>query len=334
MIYFIFFNLLVLIFFNRIKIFYNIYDRPNLIRKIHKKEMPVLGGFILFLNLFLVFFFTIIEPLTGKKIINISSIFINKRDFFSFFFTCTLIFAVGYIDDKFTISPYKKLFLLSFSILNFISINENSIVKDLKFLFFENSIELRNFSILFTFLCILILINAVNMFDGVNLQLGLYSLFLFLVFFFKSYNILFLILILFVIIFLILNFLNKTFLGDSGSLVLGFIFSFFLVSFYNSKHLIVEEVILLTFLPVIEFIRLFFYRFFLGRNPFKADNNHLHHFLLKKFNFSTLILISIILFALPYFSFLFFKSSFIPILVLFLGIYFFLFVLIRKIIIK
>ena len=69
MIYFIFFNLLVLIFFNRIKIFYNIYDRPNLIRKIHKKKMPVLGGFILFLNLFLVFFFIAIEPLTGKKII-------------------------------------------------------------------------------------------------------------------------------------------------------------------------------------------------------------------------------------------------------------------------
>ena len=69
-------------------------------------------------------------------------------------------------------------------------------MKDLKFLFFDNPIELRNFSILFTFLCILILINAVNMFDGVNLQLGLYSLFLFLVFFFKSYSILFLVLIL------------------------------------------------------------------------------------------------------------------------------------------
>ena len=83
----------------------------------------------------------------------------------------------------------------------------------LNFSFFENQIELRNISTLFTILCFLLLINALNMFDGINLQVGVYCLIIFLIFFFKNlFPILSLIVIISLILFLYYNFKNKAYL--------------------------------------------------------------------------------------------------------------------------
>ena len=49
-------------------------------------------------------------------------------------------------------------------------IDENLIISELKFNFINKTIYLKSFSLIFTAICILILINALNMFDGINLQ--------------------------------------------------------------------------------------------------------------------------------------------------------------------
>ena len=77
------------------------------------------------------------------------------------------------------------------------------------------------------------------MFDGINLQSSFYSLFIFLnIMFFFSNSLLINILIISLIGFSYLNFKNKTFLGDSGSLILAFIISYFFISLYNLTSLI------------------------------------------------------------------------------------------------
>ena len=54
----------------------------------------------------------------------------------------------------------------------------------LNFLFTIETFFLNIFAIFFTIFCFLVFINAFNMFDGINLQSGLYSLiFLYLTFF-------------------------------------------------------------------------------------------------------------------------------------------------------
>ena len=53
-------------------------------------------------------------------------------------------------------------------------------------------IDLEKLGPFFTILCFLVLINALNMFDGINIQTGLYCLIIFIIFcqryFYKSFN--------------------------------------------------------------------------------------------------------------------------------------------------
>ena len=50
-IFLIFFNFLVIIFFDKLKIFFNINDIPDKKRKIHLVPTPLLGGMLITLNL-------------------------------------------------------------------------------------------------------------------------------------------------------------------------------------------------------------------------------------------------------------------------------------------
>jgi uncharacterized membrane protein len=109
-------------------------------------------------------------------IINEISFFILPKNSFSFKENFSLIililffFTLGIYDDKFSIKPYTRLLLSFFSILILVFLNDNFNIKELRFSFLDYKISLGNLSILFTLLCILLFINACNMFDGINLQ--------------------------------------------------------------------------------------------------------------------------------------------------------------------
>ena len=69
------------------------------------------------------------------------------------------------------------------------------------------------------------------MFDGINYQVGIYSIFICIFFIINNYfTIFFIIILISLLFFLFMNHQNKA-LGDSGSYLLGFIFSYFLLSF-------------------------------------------------------------------------------------------------------
>jgi UDP-GlcNAc:undecaprenyl-phosphate GlcNAc-1-phosphate transferase len=62
-------------------------------------------------------------------------------------------------------------------------------------------------------------------------------------------------------------------------------------------------------IPGLDMLRLYIQRIYNKKNPFKADLNHLHHILLKKFNYNIAITyLSLILFT-PFFLNLFFDDS-------------------------
>ena len=72
------------------------------------------------------------------------------------------------------------------------------------------------------------------------------------------------------------------FLGDSGSLLLGFIISFILIYLANQNFI---HPILLAWSIVIyvyEFLAINLIRIINNRNPFKAGRDHLHHIFLEK----------------------------------------------------
>ena len=296
-------NLPILFFYNSITKKLNFYDFGDGSRKFQKNPIPLIGGFLLIYNILI---FQIIS-LNYFFESDINEYFSNTRELFAFYLGLLFCFSVGAFDDKYDLSATKKLFINFFIIFLIILLDENLIVTKLNFSFFENQIELRNISTLFTILCFLLLINALNMFDGINLQVGVYCLIIFLIFFFKNlFPILSLIVIISLILFLYYNFKNKAYLGDNGTQSLAFIISYVFIKSYNENFAFrPDEIFIYLAIPGLDMFRLFIFRIFKGKNPFSADLNHMHHLISRKYNSSialillmSLILINIIIFYL------------------------------------
>ena len=125
------------------------------------------------------------------------------------------------------------------------------------------------------------------MYDGINGQVGLLSLTIFIFFLLNNFMIMFsILLIISLLFFLFLNLRGKIFMGDSGCYVLSFIMIYFFLRFYNFELIKLDEAFLFFFLPVIDTLRLFVIRIFTSGRPWKADTNHMHHIITKKFNFN------------------------------------------------
>jgi UDP-N-acetylmuramyl pentapeptide phosphotransferase/UDP-N-acetylglucosamine-1-phosphate transferase len=83
---------------------------------------------------------------------------------------------------------------------------------------------------------------------------------------------------------------NKLFMGDSGSLMLGLLFSVLAIKILccdlepgNSMYMnaLPAVVMSIMILPMVDTIRVFVLRILKGKSPFAADRTHLHHFLLQ-----------------------------------------------------
>ena len=99
--------------------------------------------------------------------------------------------------------------------------------------------------------------------------------------------------------------------------------SYIVIKIYNNGNsLYSDKILLIMFLPGIDMIRLFFTRIKNKKNPFSPDRSHLHHKLLKKFEYKSTVLIISALMILPYCTSFFFKSYIS--LILFVFIYFLL----------
>lgn len=97
---------------------------------------------------------------------------------------------------------------------------------------------------------------------------------------------------------------NKVFLGDGGSLLLGTLVMIYLLnvlsdnlnfSFGLNK---LYFIIIVVSYPLFDLIRVFLLRIFKGKSPFIADQNHLHHIILKKTRSQIKTLFTIELFSI------------------------------------
>jgi UDP-N-acetylmuramyl pentapeptide phosphotransferase/UDP-N-acetylglucosamine-1-phosphate transferase len=101
--------------------------------------------------------------------------------------------------------------------------------------------------------------------------------------------------------FSILNAKNVSFLGNSGSHFLGFLFSYLLIKFYNFNinTIYVEEIVLLMLVPGLDMLRVSSKRIMSGNNPFKGDINHLHHIIKDKLNSNYALLVNFVITVFP-----------------------------------
>ena len=317
---FFFINLFIYLFRNKIIEIYNLYDIPDNKRKLHPNKTSIVGGLFFFINIL----FYSITILFNKDFIDFSILFISDLNLLYFILIIVSFFIFGYFDDKFNINANLKLLILVSLIFLILKNDDNLLIPYLNFSFSEKIIFLNEFSFIFTIFCFIAFINAFNLFDGINCQIGLYVLFILILIFFSNSELLLFNSLLFpLIIFLILNYQGKIFIGNAGSYLLGFILSYIIIKFYNNTNsLYADKILLIMFLPGIDMIRLFFIRIKNKKNPFSPDRNHLHHKLLKKFGYIYTIQIVIGLSILPY-SIAIFFNSYIS-LVIFIIVYFIL----------
>jgi UDP-GlcNAc:undecaprenyl-phosphate GlcNAc-1-phosphate transferase len=280
----------------------DIYDHPDTKLKKHENSMPVFGG-ILFYGNFIIFYLIDIMYF---------DYFFNNLNRFSLIFlvSSTGIFIMGLLDDKYNFTPIKKVFMiLMFSTILIFS-NPNLLITTLD-LDLLNTIELNNYSFLFTIMCVFIFINAYNMLDGVDLNICFYNFFLLIFFFYKSnYNFIFLTFIIANSFFLAMNFFKRSYFGNNGAYFFSFIISILSILYFNSSENVNEEDLVLVMLfPVIELIRLFISRIAINKSPFAGDNNHFHHISVKYFGRVWGIVPCQILIALPLLCDYFFKLN-------------------------
>jgi UDP-GlcNAc:undecaprenyl-phosphate GlcNAc-1-phosphate transferase len=307
-------NFFIYYFFNYIKKQINLYDYPDGKKKLHRKPIPLIGGWIFLINLILFLFLKQWELLSIEKNIILCS---------SFFL------LIGVVDDKYNLSPYSKFISLTFGLSVFFYYTENLIITDLK-IYDCNIILNRNIRIFFSVFCVLLFVNAFNLFDGINLQSCLYGIYFLLFLLFKG---LFLEIILIIIIPLILiiflNSKNKIFMGDSGTLFLGSFISLLVIANYkNENSLKIDQIFLLMFLPGVDMCRLFLQRLFCKKNPFVGDREHLHHYLLNIYGYKFTILSILLISILPSMFSFFINSKFI--IIFFVILYLFLLFFLKK----
>ncbi len=297
LILFIVINLIFLINFSKIKIFHINIDNPDKKRKFHSKPTPLAGGKIIFFNLII---YLLIYKFSNTKIES-EIFFNNENSLYYFILISSIIFLLGFVDDRINLRANFKFLILSLAILTLLVLDDNLIIKDIKFSFYERTFILDTFEIFFSVFCFLVFINAFNMFDGINLQSGFYSILIFFcIIFFYSNSLLIKILIISLICFSYLNFKNKTFLGDSGTLLISFIISYLFIKLYNLNYInYADEIALYMMIPGLDLIRLFIIRIANKKNPLSSDRNHLHHILLNKFSFNKTLIIIFSLIILP-----------------------------------
>ena len=300
----------------------NLYDHPDKIRKFHKKKIPLTGGVIVFFNIIFFYFFS--------KFHNELKLFEDASNLNIFFLSCTILWFMGLIDDKINISPNLKFIILLLVILLNIFLDQNILIQSVH-LSFYNSFDLGKFSYVWTLICFLLFINAMNLFDGINLQTFIYASLISLIFILNSYLIIFFLTIQFsLLIFGFLNLNNKSFMGDNGTYLIAFIFSYFFIKSYNeSPFLYADEIVLIMLIPGLDLLRLFITRVLKKKNPFSSDRNHLHHYLSNNHTHTNVLLIIHSLIILPFIFSQFFEITIYLIILQFL-IYFYLILKYKK----
>lgn len=280
----------------------DLFDNIDEERKLKKNRTPLTGGIIIL--------FSIIYAIIFFDSAVIKTLNINK-----YYFTIALlsIFFLGFIDDKRNISPNVKLFFFMLIIYTYLQMSDTEI-KFLKFDEIDMAINIQSFSTVFLIFSLISFINAINMMDGINMISGSYFLFLTIyIFFLLGLNFFFIIILFSLILFLFNNYKNKIYLGDSGVYALSFLFGILFIQLFLNHQIYCEQILLVMLIPGLDLIRLSIERIKNKRHPFFADNRHLHHLLLKKFNENNTFAVLFSLILVPNLFALYFSQYFITI---------------------
>jgi len=259
---------------------FKLFDRPNA-RKEHTIPTPTFGGISIFAGMMvsLLFWFQ----------------FNNHPSIINFFLSMILLFGVGIMDDLKDLAARYKL-VIEVGVASLLAVSGIRITS------FGGLFGISELHIIAQYLITVVTIvgitNAFNLIDGIDGLaggLGFMSLVTLGIFLTISKDLNYA-MIAFALAGALLGFLYfnfnpaKIFMGDTGSLVLGFIIAVLCVQLMKINSIrpvsVVPNIYVFTLgivmIPVFDTLRVFGTRIWKGRSPFSADKTHIHHLITNK----------------------------------------------------
>lgn len=277
--------------------FVSLYSLPKIVRvarqrrlsdppgrhKIHRREIPALGGVAIFAGFAVGLLLTGSGFMTGLPFLTASVI---------------MLFFTGLKDDMVTVTPWKKIvFQVAAGTILFL-------FTDLKFTDLHGFLGIHHIpawvSFALTVFLIVIIINSFNLIDGIDglaASVGIIASAAFGTWFWLSgdrgFAIASAVLAGSLAVFLVFNLSNgryKIFMGDTGSLITGFILTVMAIRFneinagpspFIKLHSSPSVSIAILIVPLFDSLRVIIIRLIRHQPPMKADNRHIHHLLLR-----------------------------------------------------
>jgi UDP-N-acetylmuramyl pentapeptide phosphotransferase/UDP-N-acetylglucosamine-1-phosphate transferase len=259
----------------------NLVDSPNK-RKIHKLNIPSMGGIAIYLGVMLtIIFFGSLEALQMNKFLLAGLV---------------IIFLLGIRDDisslyanqKFVVQIVAALLAVHYAGIKLTGFYGLAGINEMP----------ESFNLIFSMLVIIAITNAFNLIDGIDGLAGSIGILASTIFglWFLSIGMSFqallsLSLAASLVAFLVYNWHpSKIFMGDTGSLPTGFLLACLSIIFINSQleysqqsfNGFIPLVLAILIVPVYDTIRVMIIRVFDGKSPFSPDKKHIHHILLRQ----------------------------------------------------
>ncbi len=258
-------------------------DNPNQ-RSSHKSKTPTLGG--------IAFFYCLIFALFFIK---------DRAEHLEFIYIVpglTILFIVGLKDDLVVLSPGSKL-IAQMCAIAFVLANNSFVIESLNGFLNINEIPYFLYLAIAGFL-MLTIINSYNLIDGIDglaSIVGIVIMIIYTTIFYLSGEYFFALISITMNACLMAFFGfnissdKKIFMGDTGSLIVGFIISVLTLKFlalkpesYEGLPFLLENAPLIAIsiliVPLFDTARVFTIRIANKRGPFSPDRNHIHHVLI------------------------------------------------------
>jgi UDP-GlcNAc:undecaprenyl-phosphate/decaprenyl-phosphate GlcNAc-1-phosphate transferase len=260
-------------------------DAPDPVggRKRHDFITPLVGGFGCVLPALVVLVITAVRTDFPNDL---------SRQEMSWILGATIVlFFVGVLDDKFSLSPKLRLVvsILVFCVL--ILQVPDLHLELLWFSFTKMPIFVGAIGSVLSILCLVGLLNALNMMDGKNgLVIGVALFWVFALWIHAPMQLKPLLCTLFagLLVMLYFNLRGMLFMGDSGVYGLSALVGMLAIFVYNRRPdtLMADQIILWLSFPVVDCLRVMSARILKGRSPFDPGRDHFHHYLAKYFGWN------------------------------------------------
>ena len=259
-------------------------DLPDRSRKFHKRATPLTGGIGILLAVII----------STEIYLDINNLKGYMPEFSQKLYIASIpLLLLFLIDDFKNLRPFYRL-LIQIMLSIYVILTTEVYLSNLGNLFGFGEIQLGVLSIPFTIFCVVGIMNAFNMIDGINgLCAGSAMMALLFIGFYSGlmYDSVLIIIIGSMIGFLIFNlrFFGKkrgVFLGDSGSNLIGFWVAW--CAIYSSQNVMyqVEAITMLWFvsIPLLDCIGLIFSRLIKGIGIASPGRDHIHHKLMLNYS--------------------------------------------------